>query len=200
MRFEDVSLYVVLGPEFIGRADAASLCEAMMKIGADAVELTWDGSAQAQNDAAMAIAEKCRRNDTFLFVGDDAGAVHAIGADGVCIGRAEDSIGEARAKIGMERLVGIASRNEPDVRMAVGLDPDFVVHYGGMESKCVFSSLMVTHRLNMPMFVAGLSGADEARMVVEGGLHRLCVESTMFGEGDPVEVVAAFSRLLGRGV
>jgi thiamine-phosphate pyrophosphorylase len=198
MRFEDVFLYLVLRPERLVRPDVIDVCGQWMRVGADAVQVVPEGRTELQ-DVCGRISKLCREYDTFFVVGDDLGMAAAVACDGVHLSQ-EALLGQARCLVGQGALLGLSSRTLQDAQLALELQPDYLLHYGGTGSHGTFSTLRATSRVQVPMFAAGLGGVENARHVVDGGVHRLCVESTELTGDDPVGCLGEYSRLLGRSV
>ncbi len=189
MRLEDALLYVVIEvPPLTG---VMPFCEAVIAGGADIIHL---GNTLA--GAAPAVCELCRRADALLVVSGDAVAARAAGADGLHVADMTAPVGQYRAVLGRNGIVGVSTRTRTDAMLALEMGVDYLLHWAGTGCAAVFGSL--PGAAGNALFAAGLQSLDDAQGVIDSGVYRLCIDATLLEDGDSSENAAAFSRLLGR--
>jgi len=189
MRLDDALLYVILETEPAG--GVGPFCESAIAGGVDVIHL-----APALAGRADVVRDVCRRADALFILSEDAAAALASGADGTHMRDASEPVGQYRAVMGGEGLVGVSTRNRNDALLALEMDVDYLLHWEGTACAAAFAAL--PGAAGNTLFAAGLAGLDEARAVVESGIYRLCIDATALAGDDVTGRAAAYSRLLGR--
>jgi thiamine monophosphate synthase len=195
MRLEDAQLFLRI--DAVGgspaRVDAAA--RQAIRCGADAILVPGALPETGSVRMGRALTAACREEDALLLL-EDGRAVGEWGADGVHISGPEMSVGQARATVGLNRLVGVGVRGLNDAVLALELDIDYLVYFGGIRCPEAFAALK--QGAAVPLFAAGCKDLSEARQVVEGGVYRLFVDGSVMPGTDTGAVIAEYSRLLGR--
>jgi hypothetical protein len=191
MRLEDALLYVILEKEPPGGVGA--FCEAAIAGGVDVIQL-----ARGLADEASVVREVCRRTDALFIVSDDAAVAAASGADGTHISDATEPVGQYRAVMGEKGLVGVSTRSRNDALLALEMGVDYLLHWEGTGCAAAFASL--PGAAGNALFAAGLTGLDDARLLVESGVYRLCIDAGALDGADVTASAAAYSRILGRSI
>lgn len=76
---------------------------------------------------ARALAQQCHAHGAALIVNDDARLAAAVGADGVHLGAADGALGEARALLGADAIIGATCGNDLDrAQAAIDAGADYV--------------------------------------------------------------------------
>jgi len=191
MRLEDALLYLILEKEPSGGAGA--FCEAAIAGGVDVIHL-----GRGMVGAAAAVREVCCRNDALFIVSDDPAVAVANKADGTHISDASEPVGQYRAIMGDQGLVGVSTHSRNDALLALEMGVDYLLHWEGAACGAAFATL--PGAAGNALFAAGLAGLDDARAVVDSGIYRLCIDAAAL-EGDDVTArAAAYSRILGRSI
>lgn len=191
MRLEDALLYVILEKEPSGGVGA--FCAAAIAGGVDVIHL-----GRGLAGEASAVREVCRRDDALFIVSDDVACAVASGADGTHISDASEPVGQYRAVMGDNGLVGVSTRSRNDALLALEMGVDYLLHWEGAACAAAFASL--PGAAGNALFAAGMAGLDEAREVVDSGVYRLCIDAAALDVGDVTAGAAAYSRLLGRSI
>ncbi len=194
MRLEDSLLYLILD-DAVG-SSLAEFCAAAIAGGVDVIHLP--ATMASDSKLLESVREVCRRDDAMFVVSDDATLAMVIEADGVHLSSATDSVGHARAMIGVDGLVGMSTQSSSDAILGIEVGVDYLLHWAGTACPSLFAGLPGATACTL--FAAGLSSIDDARAVVDGGVYRLCIDSSLLSDGDVTENAAAFSRILGRSV
>ena len=152
----------------------------------------------AETDMLQAMRDVCRRDDALFVVEEDAVAAQSVGADGLLLSESAASVGQARAVMGTDALVGMSTHSANDAMVGLEVGADYLVHWEGTLSPGVFAGL--PGAAGHALFVAGISSIDDARQIVERGVYRLCIESSLLEGGEVREKASAYSRALGRSM
>ncbi|MBT3191954.1 MAG: thiamine phosphate synthase [Verrucomicrobia bacterium] len=194
MRLEDALLYMILKAPAAG--SPSDFCAAAIAGGVDVIHVSAEVAANAEQ--LQAVHDVCRRDDALLVVADDAAIGLSVEADGLHLSASTASVGQARATMGMDTIVGMSTRSSSDAILGLEVGADYLLHWEGTLSPSVFSGL--PGAAGQALFAAGLSSVDDARSIVERGVYRICIESPLLEGGDPSELAAAYSRVLGRSM
>ncbi len=193
MRLEDALLYLILD-DAVDEPDA--FCAAAIAGGVDVVHASAQSAGGSEGLAAL--REVCRRDDALFVISDDADIAAEVGADGLHLSSATASVGQARAVIGMDGIVGMSTRSSSDAMLGLEVGADYLLHWAGTGCPSAFSGL--PGAAGHPLFAAGLLSIDDAQEVVERGVYRLCIKSKLLAGDDVTGQAAAFSRVLGRSI
>ena len=194
MRLEDAFLYMILDAP--GGAAPADVCAAAIAGGVDVIHL---GAGFLADRACLeSVSAVCRRDDALLVVSDNAALAQDVGADGVHLSSSSASIGQARAVMGGEGILGLSTQTGNDAMLGLEMGVDFLLHWAGTGCPGAFAGL--PGAAGSALFAAGLSSLEDAQMLVDRGVYRLCIESQLLQGGDITAKAAAFSRVLGRSI
>ena len=191
MRLEDAFLYMILGD--CGDAAPGDVCAAAIAGGVDVIQVPGDGANPSLLDS---VREVCRRDDALLVISDDAAVATEAGADGVHLSSSSASIGQARAVMGGEGLLGISTATSNDALLGLEMGVDYILHWAGTGCSGAFAGLQGA--AGSALFAAGISSLDDAQALVDRGVYRLCIESKLLQGDDITAQAAAYSRALGR--
>ena len=193
MRLEDAFLYMILGD--CGDAEPGDFCAAAIAGGVDVIQVSGEGPDPSLLDS---VREVCQRDDALLVVADDAAVATDTGADGVHLGSLSASIGQARAVMGGEGLLGISTETSNDALLGLEMGVDYILHWAGTGCPGVLAGL--EGAAGSALFAEGIASLDDAQQLVDRGVYRLCIESKLLQGGDVTEQAAAYSRVLGRSI
>jgi len=194
MKLEDAFLYFVADLSGMDPEGAVGMCSDAIAGGADVIQLRGEGVQPAAGD----ILRVCREEEALLVIGQDASAAVDLGADGVHLDSVSDGIGQARAIIGMDSMVGVSSNTLEDAQLALEIGVDYVIHCAG--TRCSGDLAGIGAGAGVPLFAGGIDSFADAGQLVESGVFRLCVESRTVGDGAVRDQVASFARLIGRSI
>jgi thiamine-phosphate pyrophosphorylase len=115
-------LYLVLEARPHGE-DPQPLLDAALRGGVDIVQLRDKG---LEDEALIAAAEPfraaCDEHGALFVLNDRPDLVEACGADGVHVGRGDTPVGEARALVGPDRLIGLSASTVDELGDIAGAD------------------------------------------------------------------------------
>lgn len=197
MQLEDALVCVVLEAADRSDEDLIRFCSSAIEGGVDMVRLRMAPDLSARTQRAQAVCDTCRDGDIFIVIQSDAVLAATIDACGVHLADDGGGLGQARAELSDGKLVGMSSRSVNDTRLALELEPDYLVHEAG--DACPGDFAMLGSTYGIPLFAGGIDGVDGATRIVGPGVVRLSVSSDAFDwMGDITEQAAAYSRVLGR--
>jgi thiamine-phosphate pyrophosphorylase len=145
--------------------------------------------------------------DCRLILNDRADLAVLAGWDGVHVGQDDLAPEDARRVVGVERLVGVSTHSDEQVRVADGSGADYVavgpVFATGTKVDAepvigldgVRRARVLTGK---PIVAIGGITRENVRSVIEAGADSVAVISGLLCEGEPVEQVAKdFLKILG---
>lgn len=121
-RLQEARLYLVCDE----RPD--SFLERALTGGVDIVQVRIKKGADDERIVAVGrrYARLCARFGALLIVNDRPDLVAAAGADGVHVGQDDMPVGEARAVVGEDRLVGLSTHSPAQIDAAAGTGVDYI--------------------------------------------------------------------------
>ena len=188
MRREDLRLYLVTDrPLSLGR-DIDWIVEEAVKGGATMVQLREkDCPTREFIELAAKLKETLKPLGVPLLINDRIDVALAVDADGVHIGQSDMPYETARKLLGPDKIIGLSVENMDDIRVANGLDVDYVG----------ISPVYSTHTKTDTAAPFGLDGLREAvklsvhPTVAIGGMNMKTAKDVMACGTDGIAVVSA---------
>jgi thiamine-phosphate pyrophosphorylase len=153
---------------------------------------------------AVRLRDLCRLHEAALIINDDVGLALEMDADGVHLGRDDQSLVEARAMLGAGKLIGIScydSLGRADEAQRSGAD---YVAFGSffpssVKPQAARASLELLREarleLRLPVVAIGGITPDNGAALVEAGADALAAISALFQVTDTLSAARAFARL-----
>lgn len=162
--------------------------------GSDAVRRLWQ---------ANILKSLAQSRGAIFIVNDDVALAEAIRADGVHLGRDDDAIAAARARLGEAAVIGASCYNSLDLaRSAVAAGASYVafgaVFASGTKPGAVHAPLSLfadAANLGVPRVAIGGITADNAGQVVTAGADAIAVIGGLFDGDGIAERAAALAAL-----
>lgn len=162
--------------------------------GSDAVRRLWQ---------ANILKSLAQSRGAIFIVNDDVALAEAIRADGVHLGRDDDAIAAARARLGEAAIIGASCYNSLDLaRSAVAAGASYVafgaVFASGTKPGAVHAPLSLfadAAKLGVPRVAIGGITADNAGQVVTAGADAIAVIGGLFDGDGIAERAAALAAL-----
>jgi thiamine-phosphate pyrophosphorylase len=197
-RLRSARLYLVCG----GQEDR--FLEAALRGGVDIVQLRLkQASDQEIISTSLRFARVCAAHGALFILNDRPDLVTEAAADGVHIGQDDGPVGQARALVGPERLVGLSTHSEAQID-AAGEGPDYIgvgpVYETPTKPARVAVGLDVVKyasaRAATPFFAIG--GIDDRTVggVVAAGARRIAVVRALVDARDPEAAARALRQAL----
>lgn len=199
-RLQSAGLYLVCD----GRDDR--FLEAGLRGGVDIVQLRLKEASEDEIvSTGRRFARVCAAHDALFILNDRPDLVADANADGVHVGQDDTSVGQARALIGPERLVGLSTHSRAQVDAAgaaeapdyIGVGPVYATPTKpGRDAVGLDLVRYAAARAHIPFFAIG--GIDEVTVggVVAAGARRVAVVRALVGAPDPEATARSLRRAL----
>lgn len=188
-------LYVITDKKLIPQSQFVENVEKAIKGGANIVQLRdKDTSIQETIRRGKELLKLTRKYGVPLIINDLPELVAEIGADGVHLGENDESVGDARAMLGKESIIGVscygnlergyfAEREGADY---VAFGTPFFTPTKPERSPTSFDILRESvKRIKLPVFAIGGITADNAESVLDTGVDGIAVITSVFESSDP---------------
>ena len=153
---------------------------------------------------AEALLAVCRPHGVPLIVNDDVDLAHATGADGVHLGRDDEGLAAARARLGDGAIIGVSCYDEAERALAAARGGADYVAFGSFFPSVTKPGAVrattelvtaVRPRIEVPIVAIGGITADNAPPLLESGVDLLAVVNAIFGVPDVGRAVRRLARL-----
>jgi thiamine-phosphate pyrophosphorylase len=206
-----LAVYVVTSAELVPGRGHLEVAQAAIEGGATAVQLRapeLDGHPAELLELATQMAALCSSRQVLFTVNDAVEIAVDGGADGVHLGQ-EDELGEARARLGLDRVLGVSVGTPEQARTAEVLGADYLgVTVFSTPTKREARPLgleglrEIVEVTSLPVVGIGGIDASNAREVLSAGAAGVAVVSAVGASEDPVhatrELAAAVASFFGR--
>ena len=193
-------LYAITPERLTGPAliDSVSLA-----LSGGAVMVQYRAGPRADRESAHALVGLCREHGAMLIVNDDPRLAADVGADGVHLGRHDESIEQARRLVGADRIVGVSCYDDASRAGDLAARGADYLAFGSMYAsptkpdavRCPRQVLTAARRLGKPVVAIGGITLDRAPQLVNAGADLLAVISDLFDVPDIEARARAYSRL-----
>lgn len=159
----------------------------------------------ARSMQARAVLDACRLAGVPLVVNDDVELAATIGAEGVHLGRTDESVAAARLRLGKESIIGASCYNEFELaRSAAGNGASYVAFGSFFPSStkphAVSASLQLLRdakrTLHLPIVAIGGITPANATPLIDAGADLLAVVTALFDAPDIRLAAQQFSQLI----
>ena len=149
-------------------------------------------AARRRSDAEALLAI-CRPRRVPLIVNDDVDLALAVGADGVHLGRDDETLAAARARLGSSAIIGVSCYDEVRRALTAARDGADYVAFGSFFPSVTKPGAVrattelvaeVRLRIGAPIVAIGGITADNAPPLLECGVDLLAVVDAIFGAPD----------------
>jgi thiamine-phosphate pyrophosphorylase len=201
-RLQLVGLNVITDQHLMPRDRFVDMVEAAVQGGAKIVQLREKRTPPDEIvRLGRSLLSVTRRYGALLLINDNPEMAHAIGADGVHVGREDATVAEARALLGPDAIIGVTCYGEIERAVAaVQASADYVA-FGtpfpsptkGTQGRTPLTLYRdVKQHVAVPVFAIGGINVDNAQQVRDAGADAISVVSGVFGTPD----VGAAARAL----
>jgi len=155
---------------------------------------------------AAALAQLCAQRGVPLIINDDIELAAATGADGVHLGKDDEGIVAARARLGVHALIGVSCYDSVErARVLAAQHPDYLAFGAFFPSptkplarRASIETLREARTLGLPLVAIGGITADNAHGLIDAGADAVAVVSAVFGARDVRASAARFTQLFER--
>ena len=191
-------------PEGLTGPDLAAAVAAAVENGVAAVQYRDKSAdpARRRRDAAALVAV-CRPHRVPLIVNDDVELAAAAGADGVHLGRDDEALAAARARLGDAATVGISCYDDAGRALAAARGGADYVAFGsffpsvtkpGATRATTGLAAAVRPSVTVPIVAIGGITAENAPPLLAAGIDLVAIVNAIFGAPD---IGRATRRLVG---
>ena len=189
----------LIAPEHFPAAISAALCG-----GAKIIQYRDKSSDREQRlQQATTIQSLCKQYGALLIINDDVELARDVDADGVHIGLDDQPIGEARAILGHERIIGVSCYNQLALaKQAVHDGADYIAFGSFFNSptkpravSADVSLLQAARRFEVPLCAIGGITLENASTLIDAGADMVAVISAVFGSKDIELACRQFKQL-----
>jgi thiamine-phosphate pyrophosphorylase len=198
-------LNVITDQHLMPRDRFVDMVEIAVRSGAKIVQLREKHTA-AEEIARLgrALLSVTRRYGALLLINDNPEMAHAIGADGVHVGREDATVAEARAILGADAIIGVTCYGEIERAVAAAQAGANYVAFGtpfpsptkGTQGRTPLTIYReVKQHVSIPVFAIGGINVDNAKQVRDAGADAISVVSGVFGAPDVGAAAKALADL-----
>ncbi|MCW8887861.1 MAG: thiamine phosphate synthase [Gammaproteobacteria bacterium] len=153
---------------------------------------------------ATALQQLCRSHDVTFIINDDLELAAQIGADGLHIGQEDNSLNEARQRLGVETIIGVSCYNRLELAQAAEDGGADYVAFGRFFSSNIKPDAVGAHlellerakkEITVPVVAIGGITAENGAQLVEAGADLLAVIGDLFDRPTVTEITTAAQRL-----
>ena len=152
---------------------------------------------------ARALLALCRKHTVPLVINDDIALARIIGADGVHLGEADDSIAHAREALGLRAIVGVSCYDSLERAHEATRQGASYIAFGAfyasptkpLARRASIDLLRHSATLGIPRVAIGGITPDNGALLVAAGADYLAVISAVFGAPDIRIAAQHFTQL-----
>ncbi|MEE8258391.1 MAG: thiamine phosphate synthase [Sphingomonadales bacterium] len=158
--------------------------------------------------AAETLLPICHKFHVPLILNDSMDLARDVGADGVHLGQSDGSVAEARAKLGLDAMIGVTCHNSRHLAFLAGdAGADYVAFGAFFPTKTKATEFTAKPELlewwsdisEVPVVAIGGIIPENCLALITAGAHFLAVSSGVWDHpGGPGEAVKAFNKLMAR--
>ncbi len=196
------SLYAILDAEAVDAA-GKNLLSVARELREAGVELLQYRDKLATRDAMFANARQIHaifeRTATTLILNDSPEVCVAAAWDGVHVGQGDSSVEQARRVVGPDRIIGVSTHNEAEVRSAQLSEADYIAigpvfltaSKRDTEAEVGLAGVAMARALtDKPLVAIGGIGHEQAAAVLHAGADAVAVISALLRRGATVKANA----------
>lgn len=200
----DLLLYAVTDRAWLGDKTLVQQVEESLRGGATMVQLREKCLDRARFQAeALELKALCARYRVPFLINDDVELAAAVGADGVHVGQEDLEAGQARAKLGPDKLIGVSAHTVEEARRAQAAGADYLgvgaVFPTGTKDDVDLLSYRtlkaICAAVDIPVVAIGGIGPHNVMELAGSGICGIAVVSALYAQPD-VERAARTLRAL----
>ena len=154
-------------------------------------------------EEAQVIQKLCKKHQVPFLINDNVALAAKIGADGVHVGQSDMAAGEARAKLGPDRIIGVSARTVEEALEAQRQGADYlgvgaVFHTGSKADAAEVDHQVlrdICRAVDIPVIAIGGITRDNVAQLKHSGVCGIAVISAIFAQKN-IEAAASELRML----
>ena len=197
-------LYAVTDRSWLNGQTLCEQVEQALKGGVTFLQLREkELDAQEFLEEAQVIQQLCRKYQVPFLINDNVALAAKIGADGVHVGQSDMAAGEARAKLGPDRIIGVSARTVEEALEAQRQGADYlgvgaVFHTGSKADAAEVDHQVlrdICRAVDIPVIAIGGITRDNVAQLKHSGICGIAVISAIFAQKN-IEAAARELRML----
>lgn len=203
-KLNDIKIYGLLGPEHL-QPRSMDILDSLLDNGLDMVQLRIKNiSDNKLLDRAFELKALTTRNGKTLVINDRPDIAKIVDADGVHLGQDDLPIKEAKSIIGRNKIIGISTHNEEQLRNAIDDECDYIGVGPVFNSKTKsfnklagldFVKTAIT-LCNIPWFAIGGIDTQNITQLATNGVKRIAVSNSLFNSENPLKTLKVLRQAL----
>lgn len=154
-------------------------------------------------EEAVALRMLCRRYEVPLLINDDIELCLAVGADGVHLGRGDGSLQQARARLGLDAIIGATCHDSLEFAADAAANGASYLAFGAMYPSgtkpgalpASTRTLTSSRQLGLPVVAIGGISIDNAAPVIAAGADCVAVITDLWQAADITARARDFTHL-----
>lgn len=201
---KDLLLYAVTDRSWLNGQTLCEQVEQALKGGVTFLQLREkELDDQEFLEEAQVIQQLCRKYQVPFLINDNVALAAKIGADGVHVGQSDMAAGEARAKLGTDRIIGVSARTVEEALEAQRQGADYlgvgaVFHTGSKADAAEVDHQVlrdICRAVDIPVIAIGGITRDNVAQLKHSGICGIAVISAIFAQKN-IEAAASELRML----
>ena len=197
-------LYAVTDRSRLPGRTLAQQVEAVLRGGVTMVQVREKHLDPAQfRQEALELKELCHRYGVPLLINDNVDLALDIDADGVHVGQEDMEAGQARARLGPDKILGVSAHSLEEARRAkaagadyLGVGAVFPTGTKGDASPLPFHTLQaICRQAGLPVVAIGGIGPDNISQLAGSGVSGVAVVSALFAHPQPEQAARTLRAL-----
>ena len=199
-------LYAIADMQHIRAPDFLERVQAVLLAG---VPLIQYRDKISDRDTRTRIAEHLRRltqkHRSLLIINDDVELAREANADGVHLGKEDCGIGEARAHLGADKIIGASCNNDYDNAVEAVANGASYIAFGSFFASPTKPSapradldliVRAKQEMNVPVCAIGGITPENVMPLLDAGADMIAVISSLFAIPSPARAVQEYQALL----
>ena len=205
MKLPDHGLYAITDCHTLNTGDLLKKTELILQSGANMLQYRYKtGNSADRESLAVQLQRLCHDYEIPFIINDDIKLAQKINADGIHLGRDDQSCETARNILGPGYIIGISCYNDTKLALAAAKAGANYIAFGAFfpttsKSPTSEATIELLHyakqHLNLPVVAIGGITPDNGKILVRAGADYLAVISGLYEAADPVTATQSYLSL-----
>ncbi|BBA34709.1 thiamine-phosphate synthase [Methylocaldum marinum] len=204
--FPRAGLYAITRENYPNEQALADAVAAAIRGGAVAVQYRAKASRDPLREAAKLLAV-CRESGVPLIINDDVELARCVEADGVHVGKDDQSLAEARGVLGPAAIIGVSCYDSVELAVQAEANGASYAAFGRFfpsktkpDAPCARLETLAEAKRRVSIPIAAIGGVtpENGGLLVDAGADFLAVIEAVFGGADPEPAASDFLPLFNR--
>ena len=205
MRYVAIRGLYAITPDSTDTANLLAMTELVLAGGATIVQYRNKiADAALRQEQAYLLAQLCRKYQAVFIINDHVDLAITVDADGVHLGQDDGCIGDARKKLGDEKIIGVSCYNQLNLAIDAAQQGADYVAFGAFFASSTKPDAVTAstdllckakQKLNVPIVTIGGITLTNAAALIDLGGDAIAVSNALYGAQDIQSAAKAFSQL-----